>query len=270
MDSRKLYCVANFKMNMRMIDVINYFVELHKMHKTNLKDGDIYDLSDIIICPSFTTLAAYGAVIGNLVNKEDFFNEGDSVALLGAQNINIHNSGAYTGEISAEMIQDHSVTHVILGHSERREYFSETNEEINKKINTALKSGLISILCIGETLEEREKGLTNNILEEQLKKCLLNIKDDNLIVAYEPVWAIGTGKNADLPTITEAHKVIRNILNDIGFDGEKISILYGGSVNKNNANELISLNNVDGFLIGGASLDVKHFYDIYKIIEEFK
>ena len=168
------------------------------------------------------------------------------------------------------MIQDHSVTHVILGHSERREYFSETNEEINKKINTALKSGLISILCIGETLEEREKGLTNDILEEQLRKCLLNIKDDNLIIAYEPVWAIGTGKNADLSTITEAHKVIRNILNDIGFDGEKISILYGGSVNKNNANELISLKNVDGFLIGGASLNVKHFYDIYKIIEEFK
>ena len=130
------------------------------------------------------------------------------------------------------MIQDHSVTHVILGHSERREFFSESNEEINKKINTALKSGLISILCIGETLEEREKGLTNDILEEQLRKCLLNIKDDNLIVAYEPVWAIGTGKN--------------------------------------NANELIGLDNVDGFLIGGASLDVKHFYDIYKIIEEFK
>ena len=117
-------------------------------------------------------------------------------------------------------------------------------------------------------LEEREKGLTNDILEEQLRKCLLNIKDDNLIVAYEPVWAIGAGKNADSPTITEAHKVIRNILNDIGFDGEKISILYGGSVNRNNAKELIVLDDVDGFLIGGASLDVAHFYDIYKFIEE--
>ena len=251
-------------MNLGMMDVINYFVDLHKMHKNNLKNDKPYDLSEIIICPSFTALAAYGAVIGNLINKGDLFNEGDSVALLGAQNINANSSGAYTGEISAEMIKNHSATHVILGHSERREHFCESNEEINKKVEATLKAGLISILCIGETLEEREKGLTNKILENQLKNCLLNIKDDNLIIAYEPVWAIGTGKNADLPTITETHKSIRNILNDIGFDGEKISILYGGSVNKNNAAELISLTDVDGFLIGSASLDVKHFYDIYK------
>ena len=265
--SRDLYCVANFKMNMKMIDVINYFVDLHKMHKENIKSNDEYDLSDIIVCPSFTSLAAYGAVIGNLFNKENFFNEGDSVALLGAQNININVSGAYTGEISAEMIRDHSASHVILGHSERRAHFNETNKIINQKIKTALKSGLISILCIGETEEERENGATEEVLEKQLKNCLLNIKDENLIIAYEPVWAIGTGKNANSSTILETHQIIRNILNDIGFDGEKISILYGGSVNRNNANELIALNDVDGFLIGGASLDVKHFYDIYKIIK---
>ncbi len=268
--NRNLYCIANFKMNMKMIDVINYFVDLHKLHKDHLKTDETYDLSNAIICPSFTSLAAYGAVIGNLFNKGDFFNEGDSVALLGAQNININNSGAYTGEISSEMIKDHSVSHVILGHSERRMHFNETNREINKKINTALKAGLISILCIGETLENREEGLMAKVLKEQLSECLLNIKDDNLIIAYEPVWAIGTGKNADSSTVAEAHQIIRNILNDIGFDGEKISILYGGSVNRNNASDLINLSDVDGFLIGGASLDVNHFYDIYKIIEEFK
>ena len=265
--SRNLYCIANFKMNMKMIDVINYFVDLHKIHKENVNSNDRYDLSNVIVCPPFTSLAAYGAVIGNLFNKEDFFNEGDSVALLGAQDININISGAYTGEISAEMIKDHSASHVILGHSERRAHFNETNEIINQKVKIALKSGLISILCIGETEQEKEEGITKQILEKQLKKCLLNIKDDNLIIAYEPVWAIGTGKNANSSTIIEAHQIIRNILNGIGFDGEKISILYGGSVNRNNANELIDLNDVDGFLIGGASLDVKHFYDIYKIIK---
>ena len=266
--NRNLYCIANFKMNMTMIQVINYFVDLHKIHKENLEPGDRYDLSNAIICPPFTSLAAYGAVIGNLFNKENFFSEGDSVALLGAQDINMNISGSYTGEISVEMIKDHSVSHVILGHSERRTHFNESNEIINQKINTALKSGIISILCIGETLEERNKKITEKVLEDQLKKCLLNIKDDNLIIAYEPVWAIGTGKTANSETIVEAHQIIRNILNDIGFDGEKISILYGGSVNRNNANKLIALNDVDGFLIGGASLDVEHFYDIYKIIEE--
>jgi len=266
--SRDLYCIANFKMNMKMIDVINYFVDLHKLHKDHLPSNNQYDLSKAIICPSFSTLAAYGAVVGNLINKGDFFNEGDSVALLGAQNINANPSGSYTGEISAEMLKDHSVSHVILGHSERRRYFSETDKEINKKIISILKEGLIPILCIGETLDEKEKRITAKILENQLKTCLLNIKDDNFIIAYEPVWAIGTGENANSLTVMKIHKNIRNILNDIGFDGEKISILYGGSVNRNNANNLIELNDVDGFLIGGASLDVKHFYDIYKIIEE--
>ena len=266
--SRDLYCVANFKMNMKMIEVINYFVDLHKIHKERLSSNAEYDLSNIIICPPFTSLAAYSAVISNLFNKDNFFNEGDSVALLGAQNINIHNSGAYTGEISTEMIKEHSATHVILGHSERRGYFSESNEDINKKIDISLKSGLISILCIGESLEERENGMMRDILEEQLSKCLLNINDENLIVAYEPIWAIGTGKTATSEIITDTHQMIRKILNDIGFDGQKVSILYGGSVNRNNAKELIALDDVDGFLIGGASLDVDHFYDIYKFIEE--
>ena len=265
---RDLYCIANFKMNMKMIDVINYFVNLHKMHKEQLPSDSDYDLSKVVICPSFSTLAAYGAVIGNLINKGDFFDEGDSVALLGAQNINANNSGAYTGEISSEMLKDHSVTHVILGHSERRQYFFENDAQINKKMIQTLREGLIPILCIGETLSDREEGITEKILEKQLKDCLLNIKDDNFIIAYEPVWAIGTGKNAESLTIIEAHQIIRNILNDIGFDGEKISILYGGSVNRNNARDLIALKDVDGFLVGGASLDIEHFYDIYKIIEE--
>ena len=136
--NRTKYCVANFKMNMKMIDVINYFVEIHKIHRKNLKPDNLYDLSRVIICPPFTGLAAYGAVIGSLINKGDFFNEGDAVALLGAQNVNVNSSGAYTGEISLEMLKDHSVTHIILGHSERREYFSETDKNINKNKNMPL------------------------------------------------------------------------------------------------------------------------------------
>ena len=129
------------------------------------------------------------------------------------------------------------------------------------------KHNLNSILCVGETLDQRNNNEVKKTLKNQLSRCLQSIKSQ-VIIAYEPVWAIGTGETANSEIITETHQMIRNILNDIGFDGQKISILYGGSVNRNNAKELIALADVDGFLIGGASLDVNHFYDIYKFIEE--
>ncbi len=245
MINRKKYCIANFKMNKTVVETNNYIAKLTQY--LNL-DKEAYK-TDIVICPPFTSL--------NI----------KSLITIGSQNINSQESGAYTGEISAEMIKDIDVEYVILGHSERREYFKESDEEINKKVNTALSYNLTPILCLGENLEQRKNNLIEEILKNQLSKCLKNI-DSNIIIAYEPVWAIGTGETATSKIITETHQIIRNILNDIGFDGEKISILYGGSVNRNNAKELIALNEVDGFLIGGASLDVHHFYDIFKFIEE--
>ena len=245
MINRRKYSIANFKMNKVESETTDFVNKLNNLinRKTKIKS---------IICPPFTSLHA------TLLT--------DKVSI-GAQNINSNDSGAYTGEISAKMIKNLNVDYVIIGHSERREYFKETNQEINKKVEIALKYDLKPILCIGETLEQRKNNEVEKTLKKQLSKCLLGIEHD-IIIAYEPIWAIGTGETATYKIITEAHQMIRKILNDIGFDGQKISILYGGSVNRNNAKELIALDDVDGFLIGGASLDVNHFYDIYKFIEE--
>ena len=241
--SRVLYCIANFKMNKNRSETITFLDGLNSLVPIKPK-------TRLVVCPSFTSLI-----------------ESRNKISIGSQNINSNESGAYTGEISSEMIKDIGVEYVILGHSERREYFKESDKEINKKVAIALNYKLKPILCIGETLNQRKDNLVEKTLKKQLMESLQNIKS-NLIVAYEPVWAIGTGETATSEIIVEAHQLIRKILNDIGFDGQKISILYGGSVNRNNAKDLIALDDVDGFLIGGASLDVNHFYDIYKFIEE--
>ncbi|MAR14951.1 MAG: triose-phosphate isomerase [Candidatus Marinimicrobia bacterium] len=241
--SRNLYCIANFKMNKNRSETVFFLDQLNSLI-------DIKPKTRLVVCPPFTSLTKSRDKI-----------------LIGSQNINSNESGAYTGEISSEMIKNIGAEYVILGHSERREYFKETNQEINKKVAIALKYKLKPILCIGETLVQRKNNEVEKTLKNQLSKSLENVKSD-IIVAYEPVWAIGTGETATAEIIIEAHQIIRKILNDIGFDGQKISILYGGSVNRNNARELIALNGVDGFLIGGASLDVDHLYDIYKFIEE--
>ena len=165
------------------------------------------------------------------------------------------------------MLKDCGINYAIVGHSERRAHFNETNKQINNKNKILISNAITPIFCIGETLEERNNGLIEKTLTNQIVNGL-NAINNNIILAYEPVWAIGTGKTATPDIIIKTHLLIRNILNDIGFDGKKISILYGGSVNRNNAKELIKLNDVDGFLIGGASLDAGHFFDIYKIIEE--
>jgi len=275
MINRRRYCIANFKMHKTAIEVLVYINRLWHGGAGGL------DNYSVILCPSFTALAG-------LKNKglEDFDNQkywdevngsqmliGKGYPQLCAQNMHYEDEGAFTGEISAKMIRDIGARFVLLGHSERRQYFNETNEDINLKMIAALTGGgdpkdkLKPILCIGESLKERKSNLVETTLRKQLSKCLQNV-DSNVIIAYEPVWAIGTGETATSEIITEAHQMIRNILNDIGFDGQKISILYGGSVNRNNAKELIALDDVDGFLIGGASLDVKHFCDIYKFIKE--
>tara|TARA_B100002052_G_scaffold292890_1_gene315148 strand:- start:1252 stop:1992 length:741 start_codon:yes stop_codon:yes gene_type:complete len=242
---RDLFCVANFKMNKNRYETISYLKKLSILNKIKSK-------TNLIVCPPYTSLT-----------------ESIKNISLGVQNINSNTNGAYTGEISAEMVCDFDVQYVILGHSERREFFNENDNEINKKIKIALKYNLKPILCVGENLNQRKNNQVLKILEQQLSISLDNIDiKSNIVIAYEPVWAIGTGETASTDLITETHNMIRKILNDIGFDGEKISILYGGSVNRNNAKDLIALKDVDGFLIGGASLDVNHFYDIFKYIEE--
>ena len=280
MINRKQYCVANFKMHKTAIEVLVY---IHRLWHSGAGGLDNYS---VILCPSFTALAS-------LKNQElaDFYNEkyrdevnGAQMLIakgypqLCAQNMHYEDEGGFTGEVSAKMIKDIGANFVLLGHSERRQYFNETNEDVNLKMAKAVsgKYKLRPILCVGESLEDRKSNLVEEKLEKQLSISLKNIDndgcikfmDDRIIIAYEPVWAIGTGQTATSEIITEAHQMIRNILNDIGFDGQKISILYGGSVNRNNAKELIALVDVDGFLVGGASLDVNHFYDIYKFIEE--
>ncbi len=185
-----------------------------------------------------------------------------------AQNCHWEDSGAFTGEISVSMIKDCGAKYVIVGHSERRHVFGELDDWINKKIKSILDESLKPILCIGETIEQRNQGQTNLILKSQLENALKDVKSiDQCIFAYEPVWAIGTGKTANYHQIQKAHNFIYKTLGDLYSDFNDIQVLYGGSVNINNAQELIQVPGVDGFLIGGASLDVNSFVSIVQTVE---
>ena len=211
---------------------------------------------NIIFCPPFTGL--------NNIDISPPYH-------LGAQNCFYKDEGAYTGEISIEMLLECNVEYVIIGHSERRHIFHENNELIGKKMSRVNNSGIRPILCIGETIDEMNNGKTYDIVEEQIIKGLTNVKSiDNIIIAYEPVWAIGTGLTATAEKIDEMHSFIRKMLSSLytNNNSDKIPILYGGSVNSDNANELISIDGVNGFLIGGASLDVIKFTDVVKIVNE--
>lgn len=185
--------------------------------------------------------------------------------LLGAQNIHEKSCGAYTGEISADMVKDAGAKFSIIGHSERRKYFSETNSIIQKKIETAIEKNIIPVLCIGETLQER--GDTQKVLEKQLTECLGMLSIDqlkNLIIAYEPVWAIGTGKPASPQQANEAHSFIRSYCGERYSQefANQIRIIYGGSVQPNNVQSLMLQPNIDGLLVGGASLEAASFIKI--------
>jgi len=209
----------------------------------------------VVLCPPFTSLSSVGAVIKNTPVK------------LGAQNIYPEKEGAYTGEISPLMIKDVGCEFVIIGHSERRKYFHEDDAIINKKIKTALSFGLTPIVCIGETLEEREKGVAEDTVINQTEKGFADISEADmlkLVIAYEPVWAIGTGKTATVDVADGMHAVIRKTLSKLySLDlSENISILYGGSVKPDNVDSLMSQKNIDGALVGGASLDSESFLRI--------
>ena len=185
-----------------------------------------------------------------------------------AQNCHWEGSGAFTGEISVSMIQDCGAEFVILGHSERRHVFGESNDWINRKVKAVLAGNLKPILCIGETLDQREAGQTDLVLKEQLEQGLGGVETlENMMIAYEPVWAIGTGVTANNDQVEEAHISVRIFLKELYPESDIIHVLYGGSVNPGNAEELIQIPGVNGFLIGGASLDAGSFTSITRIVE---
>ena len=205
-----------------------------------------------IVCPPFISLMAVRSLLDN------------SSISIGAQNMYQEEKGAYTGEISPYMLAN-LCEYVILGHSERRQHFGETDQSVNLKVKAALKANLNPIICVGELLSAREKGIAEEVVTNQLLTGLEEIESlHSVIIAYEPVWAIGTGKNADNDTIESANNMILTIIKDLKYDIKNPKILYGGSVNNNNAENLSKICNLDGFLIGGASLDAEEFYKIYK------
>ena len=188
---------------------------------------------------------------------------------LGAQNVHWAEKGAFTGEISAAMLKELGVQYVVIGHSERRQYFGETDETVNKRTKAALAAGLKPIVCVGETLAEREAGATTKVVERQVRVGLAGLHSadwDQLVLAYEPVWAIGTGKTATTAQAQEVHAFIRKLLAELaGAEAAaKLRIQYGGSMKPENAKELISQPDIDGGLIGGASLEAKSFADIVR------
>ena len=216
-----------------------------------------HDRDEIVVCPPYTDVAAaLEAARGSNVS-------------VGVQNVHWKADGAYTGEISAPMLLCLGVSHVIIGHSERRQYFGETDDTVNLRLKTALESGLTPICCVGEVLQEREAGLTDDVLRRQCVRAFHAIsakKAAKLIVAYEPVWAIGTGKTATPEMAAAAHAVIRSEATEVfgeEFAGQ-LRILYGGSVKPDNAASLMSQEEIDGALVGGASLDPKSFSGIVK------
>ncbi len=214
----------------------------------------------VIFCPPFTALFHMNALLEETPHA------------LGAQNVHWEPKGAYTGEIAVGMLEACGVSYVIVGHSERRHIFQELDDWINAKVTAVLKGGLTPILCVGETLQERESSHTEKILERQLRKGLKGLPPGSLekiIIAYEPVWAIGTGVNATCEQVKQAHETIRNLLRmqESETKVHAVPILYGGSVNVSNARELIATWGVDGFLIGGASLEVSSLARIIHIVE---
>ena len=244
---RTRVCVANWKMNFNGTDTKSFLGNWNNMKLNNKEVKTIF-------CPSFTELST----------AMEFLQYSDSE--IGAQNVFYDNKGAYTGEISCSMLKNIGCQWVIIGHSERRTIFGETDQIVRNKLDQLISEEMNPIVCIGETKNERDSGKTQEILSQQLSIAFENQEDVKLnttIIAYEPVWAIGTGITATIDMVSDAHKSIRNILNNNGFNGNNISILYGGSVTDENATALSELIDVDGFLVGGASLDVEKFYAIY-------
>lgn len=244
---RNKIIAGNWKMNMLPNEAINFLTELPNY----IKDCK----HEVILCVPFIDLF-YSLLAVQETNIK-----------IGAQNMHWEEKGAYTGEVSGEMLKSINVEYVIIGHSERRAYFNETDETVNKKIKAALKNELKPIVCVGESLEQKETGKTEEIITTQVEKAFKEISGEDakkIIIAYEPIWAIGTGKTATADDANNSIKAIRNKINNMyGADvADNIHILYGGSVKSSNAKELFETSDIDGALIGGASLKVDEFAKI--------
>ncbi|MDU5418273.1 triose-phosphate isomerase [Peptoniphilus harei] len=241
---RKKYICGNWKMNKTSYEVLEFAKEINEFE---------FNKVDVLIAPSFVSLES--------LRK----NLKDEIKLAG-QNVSEFDDGAFTGEISTTMLKDIGVEDVIIGHSERREKFSESDEIINAKVKKALADDLSVILCLGESLEVKEEGKEIDFVRDELLKSLDGVDDlENLTIAYEPIWAIGTGKTCSSEDAENMCKEIRNIINEkYGEISQQIRILYGGSVKPSNAGEILSKENIDGVLVGGASLKASDFIEIIK------
>ncbi|NLN15537.1 MAG: triose-phosphate isomerase [Tissierellia bacterium] len=234
---------GNWKMNKTIAEAVDLVEEI-KVNK--LKDG-----VEVVLCTPFTALAAVKEAV-----------EGTAIRV-GAQNMHWEEWGAYTGEISPLMLKELGVDYVIIGHSERRQYFNESDESVNKKVIAALKHGIKPIVCVGESLEERESNKEKDVVRRQITKALEGLKAEdvkNIVIAYEPIWAIGTGKTASAEEANDMIAYIREIIGELYGDlKDQIRIQYGGSVKANNIKELMAQSHIDGALVGGASLKAEDF-----------
>lgn len=236
---RKKIVAGNWKMNMTPASA----VELINSLKDKINTTDV----EVVVCPPFVCLpAVLDAVKGTNIG-------------VGAQNMHFEEKGAFTGEIAPDMLVELGVKYVVIGHSERRQYFAETDETVNKKVLKAIEHNLVPIICVGESLEEREQGITIDLVRLQTKIALKDVKAEdakNVVIAYEPIWAIGTGKTATSAQAEEVCKAIREVVAEVyGQEvADAVRVQYGGSVNGGNANELFNMGNIDGGLVGGASL----------------
>jgi triosephosphate isomerase len=248
---RKKIVAANWKMNMTQAESAEFVRSLL------LDLGDILEV-DVVIIPPYTAIAKVTEALGRAQNIK-----------VGAQNMYWERAGAFTGEISAALLRDLFVRYVVLGHSERRALFGETDEVVNRKVLAALEATLRPIVCIGETLDQRDAGKVEETLSRQLRGSLANLDAKQLqetILAYEPVWAIGTGRNATPEQAQEAHVFIRQTVAEMtdATTADRLRIQYGGSVKPGNARELMSQSDIDGALVGGASLEARSFVEIVK------
>ena len=250
--TRKKFIAGNWKMNKTLNEAVYLLTELSAMQAP---------FCDVAVCTPYLYISDAVRILK------------DSCVKAGAQNICEHEAGAYTGEISAAQLASVGAQYVIIGHSERREYYNDTNERVNAKIKLALNHGLIPILCVGEDLSAREHGVLKEYIAMQIKLALLGITHsqlENIIIAYEPIWAIGTGKTATPDEAEEVCSFIRKVISSIYSDESAalIRILYGGSMNAKNAKELLAKENIDGGLIGGAALNCADFLKIVEACEQ--
>lgn len=249
---RELFIAGNWKMNLNLKDSL-------QLAEAVVKGTSKFDNIKVLISPTFISLV----IVSHAAE--------DSSVLVAAQDCHFEASGAFTGEISADMIKSAGADWVIIGHSERRKLFGENDETVAKKLKNVLQNGLKAIVCIGESLEEREAGIQNDVIRKQIDYILEAAGDlSKIVIAYEPVWAIGTGKTATPEQAEEMHKYIRDLIKKSSGEekAESILILYGGSVSLPNAKELLSSPNIDGALIGGASLKADSFIGIAEVAEE--